>query len=97
MRTIGIRALKAQLSQVLRDVQRGDHILVTDRGRVVAELRSPDVSTWRGTAEDRAFARLAAQGHLRIAENAGVPYQKSPLSLPLGTAKSLIDEDRGER
>ena len=30
MRTIGIRELKARLSSVLRDVQRGDHILAID-------------------------------------------------------------------
>ncbi|MBK6308217.1 MAG: type II toxin-antitoxin system prevent-host-death family antitoxin [Gemmatimonadetes bacterium] len=41
MRTIGIRDLKAHLSQTLRDVQRGELYLVTDRGRVVAELRPP--------------------------------------------------------
>ena len=41
MRTIGIRELKAQLSRTLREVRDGDVFLVTDRGRVVAELRQP--------------------------------------------------------
>ncbi len=59
LRTMGIRELKARLSSVLRDVQRGDHILVTDRGRVVAELRSPDTSAWRDSPTDKARARLA--------------------------------------
>ena len=45
MRTIGIRELKAELSRVLRDVQRGDTVLVTDRGRVVAELRKRHLHT----------------------------------------------------
>ena len=41
MKTIGIRDLKARLSQALREVAAGDVLLITDRGRVVAELRSP--------------------------------------------------------
>jgi prevent-host-death family protein len=39
MRSIGVRELKAHLSQILRHVQTGEAILITDRGRVVAELR----------------------------------------------------------
>lgn len=97
MRTIGVRALKAQLSQILRDVQRGDHILVTDRGRVVAELHSPNTSNWGGTPQERAIVRLASEGHLRIGERSGSRYQLSPITSPDGTAQALLDEERGER
>ena len=38
MRAIGIRALRQQASRHLRDVQRGETIEVTDRGRPVARL-----------------------------------------------------------
>ena len=37
MKTAGVRDLKTHLSGYLRDVARGDVVLVTDRGRVVAE------------------------------------------------------------
>ncbi len=97
MRTIGIRELKAQLSRVLRDVQRGDHILVTDRGRVVAELRKPDASQWSGSPREMARARLAADGHLRVAETVAPVYQRSPVQAPDGLAKDLLDADRGDR
>jgi len=97
MRSIGIRELKAQLSSVLRDVQRGDHILVTDRGRVVAELRQPDASQWNASPAERARARLAADGHLRIAEAAAPGYQRSPIKSRRGLAQELIDADREER
>jgi hypothetical protein len=99
MRTIGIRELKAQLSKVLRDVQAGDVVLVTDRGRVVAEMRRPDAPTWSASPHERAIARLAATGQVRIGERpAGAHgvYQESPLSSPAGTAQSLLDADRGE-
>ncbi len=36
IRTANIRLLKDKLSAFLRDVQRGDVVLVTDRGRVDA-------------------------------------------------------------
>lgn len=95
MRTIGIRELKARLSSVIRDVQRGDHVLVTDRGRVVAELRLPDASQWTDTPANRARARLAAEGHLRIAESPAPAYQRSPVKAQAGLAQEMLDADRG--
>ena len=96
MRTIGIRELKAQLSRILRDVQAGDTILVTDRGRVVAELRRPDASRWAESPQERALARLASDGHLRVAERLLAPYQRSPVKSRAGLARELLDEDRGD-
>jgi antitoxin (DNA-binding transcriptional repressor) of toxin-antitoxin stability system len=96
MKTIGIRDLKSRLSSVLRDVTAGDVFLVTDRGRVVAELRRPDAGQWTVSPEERALARLAAGGHLRIAEQRTAVYRASPLRGKKGLAQQLIDEDRGE-
>jgi antitoxin (DNA-binding transcriptional repressor) of toxin-antitoxin stability system len=97
MRTIGIRELKAQLSKILRDVQAGDTYLVTDRGRVVAEMRRPDAAQWSVSPQERALARLASSGHLRIAEPQPNPYQLSPLKSLRGVARDLIDDDRSDR
>lgn len=96
MRTIGIRQLKAQLSRVLRDVQAGETILVTDRGRAVAELRRPDVTSGAASSPEQALTRLAAQGQLRLAERQTDPYEVSPVTSPAGTARALLDEERGE-
>lgn len=41
MKTVGVRELKNRLSEYLRLVRRGERVLVTDRGEVVAELRRP--------------------------------------------------------
>lgn len=38
MRSIGVRELRQQASRYLREVERGDSIEVTDRGRPVARL-----------------------------------------------------------
>jgi antitoxin (DNA-binding transcriptional repressor) of toxin-antitoxin stability system len=96
MKTIGIRELKARLSQVLRDVAGGEAYLVTDRGRVVAELRRPDAGQWVVTPEERALARLAGTGNLKVAERRTGPYRPSPLRSPKGLAQQLLDEERGE-
>lgn len=97
MKSIGVRELKAHLSKILREVQDGEIVLVTDRGRVVAELKSPTPHAAFATETDRALARLAAAGEMRLAERPLFSYPISPISLPDGTAQALLDETRGER
>ena len=98
MKAVGVRELKAQLSRYLREVQAGEVILVTDRGRVVAELRVPGPGATAESEADRALRRLADTGALRIGEGHDKHvYQKSPLRAPSGTALSLLDEEREER
>ena len=97
MQTVGVRDLKARLSQVLKEVQRGETVLVTDRGRVVAELRSPTVAVRPSSPLERAVADLAAQGVLRVAEPTSDPYPASPLAAPDGTARALLSAERDER
>jgi antitoxin (DNA-binding transcriptional repressor) of toxin-antitoxin stability system len=97
MRAIGIRELKAHLSRVLRDVATGEAYLVTDRGRVIAELRRPGAEDPSSTDEDRALSRLASAGVLRLAERPKRAYKPSPIkSKAPGLAKALLDADRGE-
>jgi len=96
MRTVGVRELKAHLSSVLREVQRGEVVLVTDRGRVVAELRQPDSSGSTHSRFSSAYARLAASGHLRVSERRDT-YPASPLKSRAGLARALLAEDRDER
>ncbi|GAB1342998.1 type II toxin-antitoxin system Phd/YefM family antitoxin [Gemmatimonas sp.] len=97
MRTVGVRELKAHLSRVLREVQSGETVLVTDRGRVIAELRQPGLSGPALSPVDQKLAALAAKGVLRLAERPKWPYQASPVRLPAGTAAQLLTEDRDER
>jgi antitoxin (DNA-binding transcriptional repressor) of toxin-antitoxin stability system len=42
MRTVGLKVLKNKLSEYIRIVSGGEVVLVTDRDRVVAELRPPE-------------------------------------------------------
>jgi len=98
VRTIGVRELKAHLSRALRDVQRGEHYLVTDRGRVVAELCQPgNVSAGAMSRDERIRLEMAAAGELRLAEGPRVALRRTGVKLPDGTAAELLDWVRGDR
>ena len=94
MRTTGIRNLKDNLSRYIARAATGERVLITDRGRPVAELVPPaTVQTYRPRYEE-----LVASGIIRPALNPGNRVIDWPkLKLPKGTAARLIDEDRAER
>ena len=93
---VGIRELKSRLSEFLRMVRRGEEILVTDRGEAVAELRQP-LSLPEAAAYPE-LVRRARSGKVRLgAPNRADLYPRVSRSLPPGTARRLLDEERGER
>jgi hypothetical protein len=73
-------------------------VLVTDRGRVIAELRAAPDTAVRESAADRGLRLLGARAALSVREphDPGA-YAASPLRSPEGTARSLLDADRGDR
>jgi antitoxin (DNA-binding transcriptional repressor) of toxin-antitoxin stability system len=92
----GIRELKTHLSRYLRQVAGGETILVTDRGRIVAEVRPPGSSGDLGDATDLLYRQLVAAGAIRPA---AAPTDRSwtewpGLGLPRGTSQALLDADR---
>jgi antitoxin (DNA-binding transcriptional repressor) of toxin-antitoxin stability system len=98
MRAVGVRELKANLSRYLREVERGEVVLVTDRGRVVAELRAAPDAVQTESAVDRGLRVLAARTPLSVHEpHDPAAYAASPLHAADGTARTLLDAERGER
>lgn len=98
MRAVGIRELKNKLSEYLRIVRAGETVLVTDRGKVVAELVPPGEGEGRSSHLSPALAELVREGRA----TPGSPrepsvYRSLPRLCPEGTAQRLLDEDRGER
>jgi antitoxin (DNA-binding transcriptional repressor) of toxin-antitoxin stability system len=99
MKTVGIRELKTHLSAHLRDVERGDVVLVTDRNRVVAELRSPGAGVSAALSPDALLRqRLVDRGLLGPVSSSGRPHWKSvlPRLLRGGSARELLDAEREE-
>jgi prevent-host-death family protein len=91
---IGIRDLKNNLSSFIRRVEMGEQVIVTAHGRVVAELVPPS-----GSRQQKAprFDQLVAAGVITPPAEDGDPLEACPaIKLPCGTARALIDADRGE-
>lgn len=89
MKAVGIRELKAQLSRYLEEVRRGEVVLVTDRGRVVAEVRRPTVHADPDLAPaERALSALAEKGELRLGVR---PRPAAPAATGLKVARATID------
>jgi prevent-host-death family protein len=96
MKAVAVRELKNRLSAYLRDVSRGEVVLVTDRGQVVAELRRPTSETLLSPS-DLALERLHAAGML----TPGLPNDPDvyrPTRVRIGrSVDELLDEARGSR
>lgn len=94
-RTVGVRDLKNQLSAHLRDVKAGVCLLVTERNRVIAELRPPAAYS----AAHQPVSQLddwVNSGRLSPPKAPRRPMPSSPVDLPAGTAQRLLDELRAE-
>lgn len=95
MRTVGLKVLKNKLSEYIRVVASGETVLVTDRDRVVAELRPPEA---RGPlASDAHLADLVRRGWVAppMMVREGAP-RRAPVA-PLDEILADLDADRGDR
>jgi prevent-host-death family protein len=88
-RTVGVAELRQNLSRYLREVERGERLLVTDRNRPVAELGPPATS---GADLDR----LIAEGRVTRPVRRGLPESLKLEGDPYALSRAL-DEIRGER
>ena len=96
MRAVAVRELKNRLSEYLRQDARGEIILVTDRGRVVAELRRPSTEVVPGSL-DVVLERLHAEGVLvpGLPQDAAA-YRATRVRMAQPT-QALLDAERGDR
>lgn len=91
MKSIGIRELRQQASRYVRDVEQGETIQVTDRGRPVAWLTP--------VPRSGSLAQLEASGRLIAAvsdlEDVGPPIKAAPgVELPSVVLKRLREGER---
>ena len=95
MRTVGLKVLKNRLSEYIRLVASGETILVTDRDRVVAELRPPAVS--HPLLGDALLADMVRRGELTLPTVTGVG---PPPRIPVASMEEILaelDESRADR
>ena len=95
IKTVGIKALKDNLSSYLRDVKTGTLILVTDRGSVVAELKEPEIGNLM-YEESSLMKDWIREGWLIPARKRKRRCTQSGIELNKGTAAHLLNQDREE-
>ena len=86
--SIGVRALKNNLSRVLDRVRAGEEVVITDRGTPVARL-APLAS------DHSKLDALIAAGHARPPANTGPRPPLPALIETAGPVSDLLDEWRG--
>jgi len=96
MTTVGVKRLKARLSEYLRAVQRGEVVVVTKRNQVIAELKPLRIN--RELPEDvpEALGALAAAGEVTRAATKNKRWRSTAKGLGLspGTVASILDDLR---
>ncbi len=99
MKSVGVKQLKARLSEYIRLVRTGETVLITDRDQVVAELRSAHRQGPAGLSiEERLQALAEARELTRPSLLKGDwTWKVKGLGLPPGTAARLLDEVRSDR
>lgn len=99
MKAVGVKQLKARLSEYLRLVKAGETVFITDRDEVVAELRP---------ARRQPPGNLSVEDQLQALADAGETTRPSlpkgdwtwkvkGLGLPAGSAARLLDDVRSDR
>lgn len=84
MEQIGLRELRHHATEYVRRAEAGEHISITDRGKVVAEIGPPsEVATVRD--------RMIADGELVRGRGGALP---EPLPATLGTPLSEVLRQR---
>jgi prevent-host-death family protein len=89
---VGARELKVRLGRYLRRVREGRTLVVTDRGRPVAELRPLGVEA----ETDAVLAKLEASGAVTRPTNERLPPFR-PIDNRGESAAAAVIEDRADR
>jgi len=102
MKAVGVKALKNNLSRYLKLVKEGQTLLITERGKVIAELHEPTIRTTTPLSSwDALLNRLARNRSLRKARRRGsmaIARLADDPAWPRGSDwKSVHDATRSDR
>jgi len=96
MKVVGIKQLKASLSEYIRLAKTGETVLVVERDQVVAELRPARRQAPVGDGVEEILETLAEAGEVTRAAylKGDWVWHSRDLGLEPGTAQALLDELR---
>lgn len=98
IRTASVRELKNKLNAFLRDVRGGDIVLISDRGRVIAELRQPTIGSRAGDPGEVKKWELVEAGVLEpgLPNDPDLYRTKSAPALPTEIVDAALAFVRGD-
>ena len=82
MKTVGLKVLKNKLSEYVRIAASGETVQVTDRGRVVVELKAPQ-SAHKPPNKESVLDRGIREGWITPAKRRGPPPPPPPAVMTL--------------
>jgi len=98
MRTVGLKILKNKLSEYVRLAAAGETVVITDRGRTVAEIVPPRPPQ-ELQAKESVLERGVREGWITPAtDRSGRPPPRKPIKgLTLEKLMEELDKDREDR
>ena len=99
MRAVGIKQLKAKLSEYLRLVKSGETILVTEREAVIAELRPSRRHALAAESPEAVLEALAESGEVTraSASKEGWCWRPRGLGLSSQQVQAILEDLRADR
>jgi antitoxin (DNA-binding transcriptional repressor) of toxin-antitoxin stability system len=99
MRAVGIKQLKAKLSEYLRLVKSGETILVTEREAVIAELRPSRRQGRAAESPEAVLEALAESGEVTRASASKEGWRWRPRGLGLSSqqVQAILEDLRADR
>jgi len=91
MITAGIKELKNQLSRYIALVKKGDDVLITERGRIIARVVKENS---RGSSLRQALQPLVLRGQIILPVREIRRDIPEPVKLPGRTVSDIVLEDR---
>jgi prevent-host-death family protein len=92
MKKVGSREFKNRQGYYLRQVRKGETVLVTDRGKPVAKLIPIEPKAASNSGLEERLRELARQGHLRLGRRPFARFE--PVRAKGKPASRMIIEDR---
>jgi antitoxin (DNA-binding transcriptional repressor) of toxin-antitoxin stability system len=96
VKTVGLRELRNRLSEYVRDARGGESILVTDRGKVAAEIHPPGKALVDSSLPP-GLLDLARRGLVTLGNNTTTPYRPPRGHMKWEDVLALLDDQRTER
>jgi antitoxin (DNA-binding transcriptional repressor) of toxin-antitoxin stability system len=90
----GIRQVKNRLSYYLRRVKDGELVEVTDRGEVVAEIRSPGRRGRRRKTQEEVLAEMEREGLITRGSGRMPDFEPIKPLKPVNVGKMVLEDRR---